>query len=63
MSSWIAPPDSLATGVGALPHTDPREACDAVLALFPEFPYIPTLPNHGLLESIVFCDSGRLPGE
>ena len=62
MSSWIAPPDSLATGVGALPHTDPREACDAVLALFPEFPYIPTLPNHGLLESIVFCDSGRLPG-
>ena len=62
MSSWIAPPECLATGVGALPHTDPREACDAVLALFPEFPYIPTLPNHGLLESIVFCDSGRLPG-
>ncbi|MDD1711031.1 MAG: hypothetical protein LUQ37_09015 [Methanoregulaceae archaeon] len=62
MSSWITPPGSAATGVGALPHTDPRQACDDVLAIFPEFPYVPTLPNHGILESIVFCDSGKLPG-
>ena len=62
MSSWIRSPDSRATGIGALPHTDPRKACDDVLAAFPTFPYIPTLPNRGLLESIVFCDSARLPG-
>src|SRR5512136_1938951 len=54
--------DSLATGIGALPHTDPRKACEEVLEIFPEAPYIPTLPARGLLESIVFCDSSRLPG-
>ena len=62
MSSRIPPPESRATGIGALPHTDPRQACDDVLSIFPSFPYIPTLPNRGLLESIVFCDSARLPG-
>jgi hypothetical protein len=54
--------DSLATGIGALPHTDPRKACDDVLAIYPGVPYIPTLPARGVLESIVFCDSSRLPG-
>jgi hypothetical protein len=58
----IPPTDSLATGIGGLPHTDPRKACDEVLAVFPEVPYIPTLPARGILESIVFCDSSRLPG-
>lgn len=62
MSSPLPSPESRATGVGALPHTDPREACDEVLSLFPEIPYIPTLPNRGLLETIVFNDSPRLPG-
>lgn len=62
VSCHIPPPECGATGIGALPHTDPRQACDEVLAIYPEFPYIPTLPNHGLLESIVFCDSARLPG-
>ncbi len=62
MAKMIPPPHSLATGVGALPHTDPRAACDDVLEIFSRFPYVPTLPDRGLLESIVFCDSEQLPG-
>jgi hypothetical protein len=62
MAKMIPSPGSFATGVGALPHTDPKQACDDVLALFPEFPYIPTLPDRSLLESIVFNDSEQLPG-
>lgn len=62
MAKMIPSPHSLATGVGALPHTDPVEACGDVLAVFPEFPYIPTLPDRGQLEAIVFNDSEQLPG-
>lgn len=62
MAKMIPSPNSLATGVGALPHTDPKQACDDVLSLFPGFPYIPTLPDRGQLESIVFNDSEQLPG-
>jgi hypothetical protein len=62
MAKMIPSPHSLATGVGALPHIDPKQACDDVLALFPEFPYIPTLPDRSQLESIVFNDSEQLPG-
>ncbi|OPX64713.1 MULTISPECIES: hypothetical protein [unclassified Methanoregula] len=62
MARMIPPSNSSATGVGALPHTDPGQACDDVLALFPEFPYIPTLPDRSQLESIVFNDSEQLPG-
>jgi len=62
MAKMIAPPCTRATGVGALPHTDPKIACDDVLAIFPDFPYIPTLPDRGQLESIVYNDSEQLPG-
>jgi hypothetical protein len=62
MAKMISPPCSRATGIGALPHTDPKLANDDVLAVFPDFPYIPTLPNRGQLESIVFNDSEQLPG-
>jgi len=62
MSSVLPPPCSRATGVGALPYTHPKEACDQVLATYPDIPYIPTLPNRGLHETIVFSDSSRLPG-
>src|SRR5512136_3341083 len=62
MAKMIPSPNSLATGVGALPHTDPKQACDDVLSIFPGFPYIPTLPDRALLESIVFNDSEQLPG-
>ncbi len=58
----ITPPHSQATGVGALPHKDPLEACEDVLEIFPTFPYIPTLPDRSQLESIVFNDSEQLPG-
>jgi hypothetical protein len=51
-----------ATGIGALPHTDPKSACETVLEIFPEVPYVPTFPNRGLLERIVFSDSEHLPG-
>jgi hypothetical protein len=62
MAKMIPSPHSRATGVGALPHKDPVQACDDVLSLFPEFPYIPTLPDRSQLESIVFNDSEQLPG-
>lgn len=63
MAKMIPSPFSRATGVGALPHTDPKQACSDVLDIFPEFPYAPTLPDRGLLESIVFNDSEQLPGK
>jgi hypothetical protein len=62
MTKMIPSPHSLATGVGALPHMDPVTACNDVLAIFPQFPYVPTLPDRGQLESIVFNDSEQLPG-
>ena len=62
MAKMISAPHSRATGVGALPHTDPAQANADVLSIFPGFPYIPTLPDRGLLESIVFNDSEQLPG-
>ena len=62
MARMIPPPESQATGVGALPHTDPKTACDDVLSVFSGFPYIPTLPDRGQLESIVYNDSEQLPG-
>jgi len=62
MAKMITAPHSLATGIGALPHTDPVLACEDVLGIFPSFPYVPTLPDRGQLESIVFNDSEQLPG-
>jgi hypothetical protein len=62
MAKMIPSPHSLATGVGALPHTDPVSACNDVLDIFPQFPYVPTLPDRGQLESIVFNDSEQFPG-
>ncbi len=58
----IPSPHSLSTGIGALPFLDPVRACDTVLGIYQEIPYIPTLPNRDILESIVFCDSSLLPG-
>ena len=63
MAKMISPPHSLATGIGALPHSDPVLACNDVLDIFPSFPYVPTLPDRGQLESIVFNDSEQMPGK
>ena len=62
LATHIPSPCCSATGIGALPHLDPEAACRDVLAAFPRVPYIPVLPNRGLLEGIVFNDSGPLPG-
>ncbi|MDD1718277.1 MAG: hypothetical protein LUO88_04295 [Methanoregulaceae archaeon] len=62
MARFILPPGGIATGIGALPHTDPAAGCDAVRRIFYEFPYIPTFPRRGICETIVFNDSSRLPG-
>lgn len=62
MAKMIPAPHSLATGVGSLPHTDPALACNDVLDIFPQFPFAPTLPKRGQLESIVYTDSEQLPG-
>jgi len=62
MATLLPPPHLAATGVGALPHTDPESACRAVLDSFPEVPYAPTLPNRGIREAIVFNDAEHLPG-
>ena len=62
MAKMIPPSNSLATGIGGVPHTDPKQACDDVLALYPEFPYIPTRPDRSQMESSVYNDSEQLPG-
>lgn len=62
MAVPLPPMELMATGVGALPHTDPKAACDAVISIFPHVPYVPTLPNRSVLETIVFNDSEHLPG-
>jgi hypothetical protein len=57
----LSAPRCEATGVGALPHTDPVRACAKVLDIFPNVPYAPTLPNKSPLEAIVFSDSEHVP--
>jgi hypothetical protein len=62
MARMISSPRSRATGIGALPHSDPSQACKDILAVYPEFPYVPALPERGQMESIVYNDSEQLPG-
>ena len=62
MAHNLAPTMGRATGIGGLPHTDPKSAVDDILAAFPEVPYAPGLPNRGLYEQIVWNDAAFLPG-
>ena len=62
MKHPLPPPQTQATGVGALPHTNPYSAWKAALSLFPRFPFVPTLPNRSWNEQIVYSDSTHLPG-
>lgn len=63
MADMLPQTDMQASGVGALPHTDPASACRAVVDAFPSIPYAPTLPARDILESIVFNDCEYLPGK
>lgn len=62
MTAQIPAPSCAATGIGALPHTDPIKACEAVLSVFPEVPYAPLLPARARSEQIVFAEAEHLPG-
>ena len=52
MSRMIRPPNSRATGVGALPHTDPVLACDDVLDIFPNSLMPPRSRIEGSLKAL-----------
>ncbi len=45
-------PCFLATGVGSLPHTDPKRALALITRSFPRTPFWPQLPKHSVLESM-----------
>ncbi|MBN1166823.1 MAG: hypothetical protein JXA44_06790 [Methanospirillaceae archaeon] len=62
MIRTIPSPHSASSGVGSLPHTDPKEACDLVLAFQPEYPTAPTLPARTPYEAIITRDAEYLPG-
>jgi methionine synthase II (cobalamin-independent) len=50
------------TGVGSLPHLDPRAAVDEVLSRFREIPYWPQLPRRTPLEHMYPQFAAALPG-
>ncbi|MGB7631540.1 MAG: hypothetical protein WBM29_10755 [Candidatus Deferrimicrobium sp.] len=50
------------TGVGSLPHLDPRAAVDEVLSRFREIPYWPQLPRRTPLEHMYPQFAATLPG-
>ena len=58
-----APPlvPALATGIGSLPHDDPRAAVDLVLRYHPRFPAAPQLPARSPLEGIIAQWARALP--
>lgn len=41
-------PPGIATGIGSLPGTDPREAARMVAGELPDLPYLPELPDRGV---------------
>jgi hypothetical protein len=51
----------VATGIGSLPHTDPRTAADVVVRCLPEFPAVPQLPNRDPREGMLAQWLGALP--
>lgn len=53
----------LATGVGSLPHTCPKEACDVIFScLKDDIPYWPQLPRRDFKENMYVQYSYGLPG-
>ena len=51
----------VATGIGSLPHTDPRAAAEVVVRCLPEFPAAPQLPNRDPREGVLAQWLGALP--
>jgi len=52
----------LATAVGSMPHTDPKEACALVARFLPEIPAWPQLPQRSFLENMYVQFSEGFPG-
>ncbi len=55
-------PNALATGIGSLPHTDPKEACRLIWDLLPEIPFWPQLPKRSPLENMYYQYAENMPG-
>jgi len=51
----------IATGIGSLPHTDPRAAAELVLECLPELPSVPQLPGRDPREGMIAQWVGALP--
>ncbi|MDD1723531.1 MAG: hypothetical protein LUQ07_00210 [Methanospirillum sp.] len=62
MAGFLKSPGSIASGVGSLPHVDPKAAVNDVSQYCPDMPYAPTLPNISPFEAIIWHDSEFLPG-
>src|ERR1035437_8153641 len=54
-------PGFLATAIGSLPHDDPAQAVDVVLANIPEAPNWPQIPRLGLNEHMEVQYSEGMP--
>jgi methionine synthase II (cobalamin-independent) len=59
MSSDLA---CLATGIGSLPHTSPKEACDLIVANLKDIPFWPQLSNLSFKENMYAQFLYHLPG-
>jgi len=55
-------PHALPTGIGSLPHRDPREACRVIWDLFPEIPFWPQLPRRSPRENMYHQYAEGMPG-
>jgi len=54
--------NGLATGVGSMPHVEPREACSLVLKYLSEIPVWPQLPKKSFMENMYVQFSKDFPG-
>ncbi len=52
----------IATGVGSLPHRDPRDACEIVFSYMPEAPHWPQLPRLDPREGMIDQFLDGMPG-
>ncbi|MCL6584040.1 MAG: methionine synthase [bacterium] len=55
-------PNCRATGIGSLPHTEAKEACELVLRTLPQIPFWPQLPKRTFRENMYWQYSEGLPG-